>query len=496
MTNLEETKNRSIKNFKMIIFYKLLSLILLMVKNHLLANKIGSYYNLQMYSQSFFLVTMAVDIIAGGLILALVPSLVQARVDEGKEKSVSLCNNILHIMVLMSLIIMALNFVLAPKIARLFTSELTSQELGDLTLMIRLGSPLIFIILTRSVFLGFLQSNHKFKAGATGPVILNLIKIVYLLLFKNQNLISFMLVSILANAGYYIKAIPLSKESGYYYKRELNLKDSYLESFKSLIFPLILIGLFNSMDSSMTNYLSKLSLERSGEIFSDGKYLINVFLNLVIITIITVVFPILSEFFEENRRSDYNRVIGFSLEWLMKILIPFIFISLLFSQSLVVLFSDLVSKDELVYVLRISSIGLIFTTLNLLFFRILYSIKLAEWGLMITAFGFGIKYFLGKMLVIRLGVKSLALAELVSNLFIFISFILLFKNYNIRILDKIIRAIKGPIKLSLFPIVLSTFLYLIIKKTNFALVTSVTVFTLVYIFMNKKSVNGNLLDKK
>ena len=181
---MKSPRDKIFKSTKTIIIFSIFSRILVFLKETLIASKIGCCFKTDAYFVAFAGATILAEIIGEGISTSMVPILMKIEAKEGKDKKNDYINNILHMIILLSLILVILGWRLSPIMVKILARGFGQEESYLAIKLIKLGLPMIFFILIRSVFVAFLQSNHGFKAGAKSWVYNNTVYIIYLLFFK------------------------------------------------------------------------------------------------------------------------------------------------------------------------------------------------------------------------------------------------------------------------------------------------------------------------
>ncbi|NMA85874.1 MAG: hypothetical protein GX968_00955, partial [Tissierellia bacterium] len=224
----------------------------------------GCCFKTDAYFVAFAGITVLAEIIGEGISTSLVPTLMKIEAKEGKMKKLEYINNILNMIILLSLGLIILNWILSPVVLKVLAKGFIEKELYLSIELMKLGLPMILFILIRSVFVAFLQSNHGFKAGAKSWVYNNIVYIIYLLFFNKYGVYGLMVAGVLASLSQLFSVIPASINMGYKYEFKLNSKDVYFKEMIVLLIPIIVALSVNRVnlliDRSMASNLPKGSI--------------------------------------------------------------------------------------------------------------------------------------------------------------------------------------------------------------------------------------------
>ena len=176
--------DKAVKSVWIIIIFGIASKILGFIKETLIASEIGCCFRTDAYFVAFAGATLLAEILGEGISTSMVPVLLKIEAKEGKEKKIDYVNNLLHITILASLILLVLGWFLSPAIINIMAKGFKGEEFYLTVKLMKIGLPIISLIMIRSVFVAYLQSNHGFKAGAKSWIYYNIVYIIYLIFFN------------------------------------------------------------------------------------------------------------------------------------------------------------------------------------------------------------------------------------------------------------------------------------------------------------------------
>lgn len=495
---LEKAKENSRASFKMMITYTLISQVLIFIRTKVLMVGTDKFFNANEYVTAFVAITYITEILASGLLLAIVPLLFKEKSLNGRDGSLDYINNIIHITFIFSLILIFLGYLLAPDIISMNDTGLSNEEFEASVKLFKIGLPMIVIILLKPVHIAFLQSNHGFKSGVKGGVYYNLIFIAYLVLFSKYGHEGLMIAAILAYASYYIVIIKSLKAYDFEHRRILDFKDPKL---RELLYTLVLVILYLLVKRTVFELDANL-VAQSGSIFGflgNAVYIID-FVSIIVISVIsTITYPLLAETYYDNNERDYTIILNKSIEIIINILMPVTVALLVFAEPTTKLFfahgkgllfkETILSPYELVGTirsLRFMGIGILFLGLNLVLVRTLFSRGDFVSPIIITSAGLGINFVFGELFYERIGEEGVALAISISA--ITIGLMLIYKiNENKAFIDRD-RFISNIIVSGLFALISAIFVYIfyiLLGQTDVAIMTGYAVGIFVYRILYK-----------
>lgn len=445
-----EMSKKATKNAQIIIIFGIFSRILSFVNKTLLASRFGSTFETDAYFIAFTGATLLADIIGEGISNTMVPVLLKIEAKEGKDKKIEYVNNLLHIVILFSIILIIFGWILSPLIIRILARGFEENGLNLAVNLMKIGLFSISFIFIRSVFVGFLQSNHGFKAGAKSKVYYNLVYIIFFIFYYHYGIYGLMVAGIFASASQLLTIVPTSISMGYRYKRVLNLKDIYLKEALIMLAPILIALGMNKINLAIDETIASTLAAGSISELQYANDIIQLIFSIFITAIVTVLFPIISEEYnKENIESSKNVMIQ-GLNLIIAIVVPATVILITLSEPLVkLLFERGVFDTKSTYVtaqaLTYYALGLGGMALVLILTKIHYAIHDAITPMKYGFLNVFLNLFLNLILAKYMGPKGLALATSISTTIIAI---LLIRHLNIKI--PIINSKKSLIKIIKF----------------------------------------------
>lgn len=403
-----------------IIHFAVASRILIFIKDILTASKIGVNYKMDSYILALSTIMLVTNLIAEGIIVATIPLLQEIEGKYGKDRRIDYTNNLLTVIFIGALILIIIGLIFAPFIIKIFAPGFRQMELEKTILLFRIGLPIIVVSWIRAIGAGALQAEHAFRAGAKGGISYSLVFIMYFIFFADdfgiKGLMLTSIVAILSQAYLLFKAM---KTRGFKYKWGLDLKDVYLMKFARYLLPIIAGVGINELNNSIDNAIASTLPPGSIAELNYANEIINLFLGLFITAIVTVIFPVLSENFNNRECDDLNRWINRSIKTLFTISIPVAIILMSMAEPIVKLVFERGAFDaEAAFftseALAYYSLGLPSMVLIPLITRIYYSIQDMKTPLKISILALAVNIIIDLSLAPYMGARGVALGTSAS----------------------------------------------------------------------------------
>ncbi len=311
-------------------------------KGILLAYFIGANFRTDTYLVAFSASVFLVGILAEGLIVSLVPLYQQIDRRDGVKGRFLFTHNLISYWTLIGFILVFLSYMFAPVIVRLFGPGFTGEEYNMVLRLYRWGVPVILAHIYRAIFGGYLQSQHKFRAGAKGGVANSIIFILYLILFSERfGLEGLMVAGIIAvSTQAYMLAQPVFNLQGYRYEPMLIPDDRLIVRLNTFLLP-IMIGVgINSLNGAVDNAIGSALVEGTVTELNYADGIIELFVGLFIMTLITAIFPIISEKEKYEGEDSLKDALRYSLRLVTLISVPAIVLVIVMGEPIVRVFYE------------------------------------------------------------------------------------------------------------------------------------------------------------
>ncbi len=465
--NITLLNKKAAENIQIIIFFGIFSKILSFINQTLLASRFGSSFKTDAYFIAFAGATLVADLIGEGISNSMVPVLLKIEAKEGKDKKVEYVNNLLHIAIFFSIILIILGWIFSPIIIKILAKGFKGECFNLAVKLMKIGLPATLFIFIRSVFIGFAQSNHAFKAGAKSWLYYNTVYILFLIFYYNYGFTGLMIAGILASTSQLLTIIPTVINMGYKYRRIFNLKDIYLKETFIMLIPIVVALGINKINLVIDKTIASTLATGSISKLKYANDIIQLIFGLFITAVVTVFFPVMSEEYNKGNTESTKETMIKGINLIIVISVPITVILVTLAEPIVkLLFERGAFDQEATYItyqaLIYYALGLGSMALVLILTKIHYAMHDAftpmKYGFMAVFLNLILDIYLSK----HMGAKGLALATSISTTALAF---LLIKNLNNKTeaIDKR-KSVIGIVKL-LLAIVVMAIVTLITFKT-------------------------------
>ena len=413
------------KQTKVIVTFELWARLLNFFKGILIAFFIGANMEVDTYLVAFSASIFIIAILSEGLVVSLVPLYQQIDKRDGKRGRFEFTHNLLSFWTIMGVFLILLSYILSPIIVRIFAPGFSTLELQKTVWLFKFGTPIILAYIYKAIFAGYLQSQHLFRAGAKGGVANAIIYIVYLLFFSHRfGLEGLMIAGIIAvSVQAYILAEPVFANQGYRYKPYLLLKDRSLIRLNTFLIPIVVGVGIHQINLAVDNAIASFLIEGTIAELTYADEIVNLFIGVIVISLVTAIFPVISEKDIRAHKEELQHSIRYSIELILKVSIPATILLLIMAEPIVRLFYErgefgvaetLDTAQFLIYY----AIGIVGSSLLLLITRIYYANEYTNKPIFLALLALVLNIVFNVILVFIMGASGIALGTSLSVLIV------------------------------------------------------------------------------
>ncbi|MEG1410126.1 MAG: murein biosynthesis integral membrane protein MurJ [Terrisporobacter sp.] len=368
---------------------------------------------------------------------AFIPLFCEVKSNRGEEASVKYTNNILNVVVIICIILALLGAVFAPQLVKLFALGFkgeTMEQAVYFTRIMLLGIPFLGI---SYIMMAYLQVKENFIIPGLMPIPYNICIIIAILLSVKISPYILPFGALIGLLGQFIFQLPFAMKRGYKYKPYINLKDEYLKKMIWLIGPVLIGVAVNQINTIVDRTIASTLVEGSISALNYANKLNQFVMGMFIVSISSVVYPILSKLSTENNKTEFNKSIITSINTVILIVIPISVGAIILSTPIVkILFQRGEFDARATYMTSVAlvfySIGMIGFGLRDILGKVFYSLQDTKTPMINGVIAMGLNITLNILFVkfTNMQLAGLAFATSISAL---VTIILLFINLRMKI---------------------------------------------------------------
>lgn len=327
------TKTKSIVRSSAVITLVLIfSKIMGFVRELLIASQLGANRESDIFKTATKMPQFFYSCIAAALVVTFIP--VFSGIKNDKEKANEFFNNILNIVFIICIVLSIIGIIISPQLTKLFASGFEGKDLIITAKMTRIVMPAIIFLALSGLYTGYLQSYSIFLQPALTGVSADIVIIVGVLVFyAKYGIIAAVVAFLLSSIAQ--MAIQRPFLQNYKYKFYINFKDKNVRKMLVLAIPIIIstaVGQINVIvDSTFASRLAPGSIS----IVDYAGRLSSIINQVFIVSITTVLYPMLTEKYAENDMEAFEKLFLKSINIVVVVVIPLIFGMIVLSTPIV-----------------------------------------------------------------------------------------------------------------------------------------------------------------
>ena len=411
-------KNKVAKSASIVIIITILSKLLGFFRDTLIAGTFGTTYQTDAYNMAITIPSIMFGIFGLAITTTFIPILNETFNSKGKEEMFNFANNIMNILLGLSLVLCFISWFFAPQIVRIIAPKFTGEIYGLTVKLTRLSSINILFMSMNSGYIAVLQTLDDFIAPALIGFMINIPIIIYILMGSPS--VDGLMVA--TGIGYVLQVliqIPWLIKHNYKYEPFIDFKDQRIKSMLGLIIPILIGASVNQINSLVDKTIGSGLPHGSISALNFSQKINGLMYSIFGIAIVTVMYPRFANEANEDNLKRFKMYISKSINNINLIMIPATVGIIVLSTPLVKFIFQRGAFDE--SSVQMTSISLTFYSLGVIFYgmrdilnRAFYSLKDTKIPMINGAIGMIINIVLNLILVRFMGIGGLALSTSVS----------------------------------------------------------------------------------
>lgn len=378
-----------------------------------------------METDTFFVALAATGLIttliSNAITTTFIPILSEVEANEGKQCKIKYTNNMLNIIIFISMVLAVLAWILSPLIIRLTAKGFEGEQFNLAIKLTRLGLPMVLFSGVIGSLTALLHSEQRHISSAAIGFPFNIVYILYLLFLSSRfGIRGLMVAAVIAVISQFLIQIPEARKAGFRYKFIFDIKDEYIKKALYLSIPVLIGVAITEINVIIDKTLASDLITGSISALNYAHKLNGLILGVFVSAITTVIFPLLSNVSNSNNIGGMKKIMGYGINSILIITIPA-------TVGLIVLATPIVqvafergaftSKDTIMTTsaLVFYSLGLVASSLRLLITRVYYSLQDTKTPMINGAIFVGINIVLNLILVRYMAHSGLAFATSIAN---------------------------------------------------------------------------------
>lgn len=258
--------------------------------------------------------------VAAALVTTFIP--VFSNVKDNKEEANKFFNNIYNIIILGSIVLVILGIIGAPLLVKLVAGGFKGDDYTLAVSMTKIVMPSLLFLTLTGLLTGYLQSYSMFLQPALTGICADIVIILGIIIFSRYGIVSAVIATLLGSVAQFLIQRPFLK--GFKYKFYINFKDENIKKMLILSIPILIstaVGQINTIVDR--NFASNLN-PGSISVVDYASKLSSIINQVFIVSITTVLYPMLTDKYNKNKIEDFKEFISRSIVIVIMICTPFV----------------------------------------------------------------------------------------------------------------------------------------------------------------------------
>lgn len=435
--------NKVAKNTLILMIITIISKVLGFIRELVL----GGIYGTTFYSDAYIVAMNIPGTLFSLIGIALSTTFIPLYYENSKsiKESNKFVNNIFNITLILSAILALLVFVFANQVVKVFAIGFNGNTFKltvEFTKIIIVGA---LFMGTSSIFISFLQAKENFTIPGLVGIPFNIIIIIAIILSSKISIYILPIGTVIAMLSRLLFQMPSLFKYGYRYKFTIGLKEDYIKKVIWLVGPVFIGVAVNQINTMIDRTLASTLLEGSISALNYANRLNSFVMGLFIMSIGTVIYPILSKLSANSDKESFIKTVYKSVNIVTLLVIPISVGAMVLATPIVSLLfergafdsraTDITAKALVFY-----SIGMVGFGLRDILGKVFYSLQDTKTPMINGVIAIGMNIILNLILVKFMGHAGLAFATSISAI---ICILILFKSLKKKIgyfgQDKILK---------------------------------------------------------
>lgn len=288
---------------------------------------LGYFYGTSAYSD-VYIVSMNIPLvlfasIGGALATTFIPLYQEVLNEKGEERALKFSNNIMSIVIILSVLLGILGYIFAEPLVKLFAMHYTGEKLMLAVKFVRIMIGGVVFIGLSNLMTSYLQIQGNFTIPGMVGFPNNIVVITSIIISAvTGNIYILAIGTLIGLATQFLFQVPFAIKRGYKFKPTIDLKDEYLKKMLWLVIP-VFIGVAVNQVNTMVDRSLASGLGDGVITALNNANRLNLFvMGLFIATLGAVIYPTLSKLSSENNKEKFAESVANSVNCVNLLVIP------------------------------------------------------------------------------------------------------------------------------------------------------------------------------
>lgn len=288
---------------------------------------LGYFYGTSAYSD-VYIVSMNIPLVIFASIgvalgTTFIPLYQEILNSKGEERALKFSNNVMSIVVILSIILGVLGFIFAEPLVKLFAMHYTGEKLELAVKFVRIMIGGVVFIGLSNLMTSYLQIKGDFTIPGMIGFPNNIIIIVSIILSAvTGNIYILAIGTLIGMLSQFLFQIPFAIKKGYKFKPTIDFKDEYLRKMLILVLPVLIGVAVNQVNAMVDRSLASGLGDGVITALNNANRLNGFVIGMFIATLGAVIYPTLSKLSSENNKEKFAESVANSVNCVNLLVVP------------------------------------------------------------------------------------------------------------------------------------------------------------------------------
>lgn len=266
---------------------------------------------------------------------AFIPLYCDVNSKDGEKASNKFTNNVFNIVVLICIAFSILGVIFTPQIVKLFAVGFEGETLSQAIYFTRVMILGLAFLGMSYIMMAYLQVKDNFIIPGLMPVPYNILIITSIIISTKLSPTLLPWGALIGLSLQFLFQLPFAMKKGYRYQPYINLGDKHLKKMLWLVAPVLIGVAVNQINTIVDRTIASTLVEGSISALNYATKLNQFVMGMFIVSISSVVYPMLSKLSSENNKEKFNKSIRTSVNTVVLLVIPISVGAIILAQPIV-----------------------------------------------------------------------------------------------------------------------------------------------------------------
>lgn len=287
---------------------------------------LASSYGGSNFSDAFLVAlnipTVIFSVIGTSLGTAFIPLYWEIHKNKGEDEALAFTNNILNVVVSICILFSILGIVFADKLVNIFALGFDKETFKIAVLYTRVMLLGLGCLGMNYMMSAYLQVKENFVIPGLMAIPYNMILIITIIFSSKYNPNFLAVGALIGLCSQVLFQLPFAIKNGFKFKFVYDLKNKYIKKMLWLVLPVLAGVAVNQINSIVDKSLASTLVVGSISALNYANRLVQFALGLFIVSISTVIYPLLSKLSNKDDSDKFNSTIVTSINIVILLVIP------------------------------------------------------------------------------------------------------------------------------------------------------------------------------